>query len=270
MSDEEIRDLLNSDYGIGQTPLMLASGNLKLDLVKKLLRAGADVTLVDNNGDTALTSAVDGSSPEGEQSDVKLELVRILIKAGSNVNQLPKRGMSPLMNATDIGDEAIVKELLKKGANINQQNIAGWTALILAMEEGIISLIKMLLEKGANVNIQDNNGNTALIETVKKIRYKSESMKEANEHKLKVMDLLLRYHANPDLRGKDGNTALMIAAIKNQQEIMQKLLDNGADPYIKNGKDDFYDLLKYKTAKDWVFKYVNGFEAYKIGEKFGI
>ena len=85
------------------------------------------------------------------------------------------------------------------------------------------------------------------------------------------MDVLIDGGADVNLKDSLGNTPLMTAAKKKQGEIiLKKLLDRGADPKIKNGNFDFWDYLKVKKTKKWVYDYVEGFEEHKIAGTFGI
>ena len=60
MNAEELKDLLNSDYGNGRTPLIIASKYQKKDLVNRLLDAGSEVNKQDDGGRTALIETILG------------------------------------------------------------------------------------------------------------------------------------------------------------------------------------------------------------------
>jgi ankyrin repeat protein len=177
---------------------------------------------------------------------------------------------TPITIAIGGGYLSIVEEFIKKitdPTEIDNEDFFGDTALIIAVTKGHIPMIKTLINAGANVNYLNHNNMTALTFTIQIFNfYTHQKLEEANAKKLEIMDVLIANGADVNLKDSKGNTPLMIAATKNQKKIIQKLLDCGADPKIKNGKNDFYDVLKYKKTKDWIFKYVDGFEAYKVGE----
>lgn len=268
MNIEQIKELLNADYGYGNTPLMIACCHLKLDLAKRLISAGSNVNQEGERRQTALTETIDAfSSSEKEDEHIKFELVKLLIKNGANVNQQYRLGLTPLLSAMHNCSLALIEELIHHGADVNHFQRNGITPLIFAVERGDIDIIKILLDNGAKVNHRTNSGETALLKTIKKIRYGKETLREAYVHKLKIMDILFGYCADPDLQDKDGYTSLMIAATKNQREIIKNLIDAGADPKIKNGTNDFYDYLKFKKTRNWVLSYIENFSSYKTRER---
>ena len=71
----------------GRTPLHLACERDDLELVKMLVKAGADVNARDNNGDISLHLAC-------KTNDLKL--VQVLIEKGSDVNRKNNNGDIPL------------------------------------------------------------------------------------------------------------------------------------------------------------------------------
>ncbi len=268
MNIEQVQELLNANYGYGRTPLMIACAHLKLDLAKRLIIAGSNVNQEGERLQTALTETIDaycGNEKDGK--DIKLELVKLLIKNGANVNQQYRLGLTPLLSAMHNCSLALIEELIHHGADVNHFQRNGITPLIFAVERGDIDIIKLLLDNGAKVNHRTNSGETPLLKTIKKIRYGKETLREACAHKLKIMDILFEYGADPDFKDKDGYTSLMIAATKNQREIIKKLIDAGADPKIKNGTNDFYDYLKFKKTRNWVLSYIDNFGSYKTRER---
>ena len=79
----------SSTDGDGHTPLALASRDGKVDVVRVLLEAGADVNKSTTGGDghTPLTFA----SVYGE-----VEVARVLLEAGADMNKRNSEGRSPL------------------------------------------------------------------------------------------------------------------------------------------------------------------------------
>ena len=85
---------------LGYTVLMWASCHGRLDIVKLLLRNGADVNIIHRDGWTALIYV----SYIGY-----LEIVKALLSRGADVNIIDKCGRTTLMCAVDCGDLKIVK-----------------------------------------------------------------------------------------------------------------------------------------------------------------
>src|SRR5579859_5120801 len=116
-----------SDYD--ETPLMEASWNGCVEVVRTLIAAGADVnagraddTNPEMSGDTALTMA---SSSSGRP-----EIVRALITAGANVNAKDADGYTPLAAAARYGQLEAAQALVAAGADVNaREKTTGETPL---------------------------------------------------------------------------------------------------------------------------------------------
>jgi ankyrin repeat protein len=142
-----------------QMPILIeAVHQTKTDptIINTLLNAGANVNIQDNEGETALSVAIE---------EKKNCIVMLLIKRGADVNSRDKHGYTTLMKAVDSspyrGYPIIIKNLLCNGALIDARNDQGETALILAAERKP-DIVRMLIENRADMNIEDRNGHTAL------------------------------------------------------------------------------------------------------------
>ncbi len=102
----------------GQTPLIIAASNGDEKTMKKLLKAGGDLQLVDNNGEGVVMYAVYGNH---------CHLIEFLKQAGANFNQENKDGLYPLTVAAKIGQYQMVNSLHQNGADINALNYEGLT-----------------------------------------------------------------------------------------------------------------------------------------------
>jgi ankyrin repeat protein len=123
--------------------------------VNLLLEAGADVSLVNKNGATALSTAIHYE---------KFAVARRLLMAGSSVVLDNKNceGMTPLMRASQFNLTQMIKLFIKYGAKLDIQNNEGNTALMVAADKQRIEAAKLLLESGADVHITNNKGQKAL------------------------------------------------------------------------------------------------------------
>lgn len=107
--------------------------------VQKLIAAGADVNMVDENSDTPLmVAACDGLD----------RIVKILIAAGADVNASASCGWSPLMYAIMNRHGASVKLLIEAGANVNITDTDGDTPLLLASDR-YPCVVESLIKAGA-------------------------------------------------------------------------------------------------------------------------
>ncbi|KAF8424838.1 hypothetical protein EV426DRAFT_597392, partial [Tirmania nivea] len=122
-----------------------AKGNPAFDIVKLLLRNGADIDAVEKEcGVTVLHLAV-------TESDA--EVVQLLLEKGANLEiNDTKHGLTPLhVAAQSKGNAAIIKLLLENGAKIESRcAFQGRTALHYAAMNGCLEIVKLLINEGAN------------------------------------------------------------------------------------------------------------------------
>lgn len=238
----------------GDTPLMLAarSGNAKS--VELLLAKGAAVDARETwHGETALMWAAGENHPE---------VVRLLVKAGADVNavsttfdwkgikhggvqsQLPMGGLTPLMQAARQNSIEAAQALLEHGANPNLKDPQGVSPLRIAISNAHLDLANELLEGGADPN------EGALVDAVK-VRTTTMMRAATNRtNKLAPIDLvnaLFEHGAKADslasvaMPKKDAfeagsvagvspsETALFLAAAANDMELMQLMVERGAN-----------------------------------------
>lgn len=74
------------------------------DIVRKLCKAGADVSIKDVNGDTPLHIAAKMGFPE---------IIKILIKYGANISEENNKGMTPIQVAAKKQKKESVEALIK-------------------------------------------------------------------------------------------------------------------------------------------------------------
>ncbi|XP_036904575.1 kinase D-interacting substrate of 220 kDa isoform X4 [Sturnira hondurensis] len=222
----------------GQTPLMIAAEQGSLEMVKELIKNGANCNLEDLDNWTALISA----SKEGhvhiveellrcgadlEHRDMggwtalmwacykgRTEVVELLLSHGANPSVTGLYSVYPIIWAAGRGHADIVHLLLRNGAKVNCSDKYGTTPLVWAARKGHLECVRHLLASGADVDQEGANSMTALIVAVK--GGYTQSVKE-----------ILKRSPNVNLTDKDGNTALMIASKEGHTEIVQDLLDAG-------------------------------------------
>ncbi|CAH1237835.1 ANKRD31 [Branchiostoma lanceolatum] len=111
------------------------------ELVRKLVKKGADMKVRSAAGDSALYLAVYGCT-SSHQTD--LSLVRILIDAGCDVNAANDRGNTPLHQAAMSGNIPLIKLLLKHGADPYVANSANILPIDCATNTGHLVAAKLL------------------------------------------------------------------------------------------------------------------------------
>lgn len=132
----------------------------------------------------------------------------------------PERLQELLFTAARMGRDDMIPDLLRAGADVEARDARGYTALILASYNGQVSTTELLLSLGADVNAGDGErGHTALMGI---------SFKGYPE----IARRLVASGADVNARNFAGQTALMTAVLFNQMEIVDLLIDAGADPSI--------------------------------------
>lgn len=111
---------------------MSYKGNIKR--IKELLKAGANINAVDNQGFTPLINAV-----SGEQT----EAVKLLLNNGANVNAHTKHGMTALIGAVKDGNIEMVRLLLTKNAD-KTIKFNGKTLMEIARKNGDTNILNEL------------------------------------------------------------------------------------------------------------------------------
>ena len=197
---------VNATNETGGTPLMFLRDNATVDLVRELLSAGVKVNARDESGGTALMNAA---------SQNKYEVVKELIEAGAKFDLHDTEGRTALMFAATNEDSRIAKLLIDAGADINETDHDGEAALSMAAEQGDPETVKILISFNANVNARDNNGWSAL-------------MYVAGTNDLESARALLNAGADLSVRDKDGKTTLALAREAKQPEMIKLLESRGA------------------------------------------
>ncbi len=117
----------------GDTALHIAAAAYQTDLVRELLRAGADVQAGNRFGDQPLHAAAVGAPGSHWWNPLaQAETLICLIEAGADPNTADKRGVTPLHKAVRTRCASAVRALLQHGADPARKNKSGSTAMVLA------------------------------------------------------------------------------------------------------------------------------------------
>lgn len=237
--------------------------------IEKLINGKANVNASCQNGKTALMFAAglaDSAVPLTEQ----IEKIRLLADKGANPNAKDENSNTALMYAAvNSAASGIIQALVNAGANVNAVNNAGETALMAALkQQANEKTIQALLENKADPNIADNSSLTPLWQVITVhgapmvadmlLRYgaDTESANAAGELPLwyvltksgneEMMIRLAKAAKNTNSLNNEADTPLLFALKHNYPaEVIQALLENGADPKIR-GRDgmDAFEVLK--------------------------
>ena len=137
----------NSGSDLSSTcPLVGACSGGYIEIVKRLIRAGADVA--SHNNAPLLVACQEGH----------VGVIRFLIQQGAPVNRPSAEGLTPLFNVAAEGNLEVVKTLLEQGASMDAgpmgsplHNAAAW---------GQFEVVEMLLSYGAQPDVADEDGYT--------------------------------------------------------------------------------------------------------------
>ena len=179
-------------------------------VVRLLLQHGVDANLTNVDGQTPLAYAIQGGH---------IDVVQLLLDHGAKFNEQDDFGRTDLYLAIEEGRVEILRLLLQYGAAVHIQDSDGWTPLACASAYGHVAVAQLLLEYGA-----DANGRNLLDHAWTPLFYATNQ-----GHDQVVRLLLQRGSANPNVLDADGRTALHRSAYWGDVEIVQALLDHGAD-----------------------------------------
>ena len=239
----------------GQTPLIFAAGLNRVDAIKALLARGADAGVTTKVIDVAKFSQLDRAAADlqrkvlegfvGKESEAKASpsQIQAAIQAGREVvrtGKIPppdpnappnpranfnpdeinppvqtKGGMTALLHASRQGYITAAEALLDGGANIDQPNAGdGTTPLLTAIINGQFDMAMTLIKRNANTNLSaKNNGVSPLWAAVNTAWQPRTRFPQPQEMELQKATYL---------------------------EVMQALLDKGADPNHRIGSHPWY------------------------------
>jgi ankyrin repeat protein len=234
---EAVRQLLlqkpadaNGTEGDGTTALHWASHHDDVELAGLLLRAGAKVNAANDLGATPLwIASLNGSTA----------MVRRLLRAGANPNAALLLGETPLMVASRVGSADIVAQLIEAGAKVNPSAARGQTALMWAAAQRHPDVVKVLLAHGADITARTDAWSQVeavsphgRLEYNRAIPYGRDTalMFAARSGDLESARLLLAAGAKVDDTDAWGVSATALAAHGGHTELVEFLLDKGADP----------------------------------------
>ena len=149
------------------------------DMVRTLVRQGADVNAAQPDGMTALHwAALNGD----------LKVMDVLLVAGAATESLTRLGgYTPLHLASSKGHAPIVARLLEAGSKPKALTATGVQPIHLAAQAGSADAVRLLIDRGADANARDNtHGRTPLVFA-------------ASQNRIEAMRMLIEKGANSRL-----------------------------------------------------------------------
>ncbi|KAK3625387.1 hypothetical protein LTR56_004006 [Elasticomyces elasticus] len=244
-------DVANGD--LQRTPLHQAAHLNHTSCLSVLLRHGADMSLEDAKGDTALHLAAwqghcealttvlahgnvdvdwlsgrDGYSPLWcAISAYHIDAARLLLKQGARVSRRSASGsgLLPLHQAAVTGQAAMCELLLERGAQADGLDDDKSTAMHYASASGYLPCVQVLLKGGADVTLKQRHGLTP-------------AHWAAHKGHTEVLSLLLAKGAPINATAEEGATPLHLAANRGHLPAVRVLLEKGADRTITAGAWD--------------------------------
>lgn len=207
--------VLNRSNRFPATPLESAAYMGNLHIASLLIEAGARINAAGSTGRTALHFAV---------LAMHLDVVRYLLQQGADINARDAEGTSPLDEAVWRGYLDAVAVLLANGAPLNEpEGKTGATPINEAAYRGNTRLVQYLLQFHPDLAIRDKNGYSPLENATRRGKEDTAVLLVAAQAKGQTPSSLL---------GK----IMDVAIGKNESNLVQALLDHGADPNSSAGK----------------------------------
>ncbi len=255
---------LNARNSENKTAVMLASEKGYGNAVRVLAAGGADLSLKDNLGETALYKAVriggeggynaadaliKGGAQVNDMSSAgvpvlheavtgaKFQFVTLLLKSGADPNVLNKKNESAILilartSATGKNEQykltqaaKAITEIIAKGGDPNIADKYGRTPLDMSCKLRSKPVIEALLKSGVKINEGDQYGNTALKKIVMDYTGDYRISEKEKKATLEILDLLLKNGADINAKDKSGRTPLAHIIKEVNPKNQQKVVD---------------------------------------------
>jgi len=217
-------DRRNAD---GSTPLQWAVFNGDVAEARRLLRAGANVSLANNYGATPMSLAAEVGNTD---------MLKVLLEAGANVESPNADGQTALLAVARTGNVEAAKLLLDHGAAVDaKEKFGGQTPLMWASARRHPAMMQLLIARGAEVNATSTVRNYQRHVTAEGRPKNLDSggftplLYAARENCAACVDVLLENKADIDLPDPDGVSPLLLAIMNANWDLARQLIQAGAD-----------------------------------------
>ncbi len=236
------------DFGL-TTPLMWAVGENHADVARILIEHGADIEARSVYVPPDTGRGFEGAQPRPRREEEvgpivfasgeftplliaaregHLDSARVLVEAGADINATAADGKNALGLTIFNGGYALADYLVDAGIDVNQADAQRFTPLFWAVErrnmetapnfpwivtEDPLPLIKKMLDKGADPNWVINVTPRARMRGGSpRIVFATAIMRAAFSADLELVNMLLEYGADPNIKSSDNETSLQAAA----------------------------------------------------------
>lgn len=223
---------VNQTTNYGWTPLLTATQNRNYKLAALLLDRGADPNKRNNGGWSPLYVATDnrnietGDYPTPKADMDQLEYIKLLLAKGADPN-IRVCGTRGNLAGTDkcAGDSTETR------TNFTMQWLFedGSTPFIRAAQSSDVELMKVLLAAGADPKLRTSHDVTALAVASGIAWVEGVTFEWSPEKNVETVKMLLALGIDPNQADDEGRRALHGAAHKGRNEVIQLLVDAGAD-----------------------------------------
>jgi ankyrin repeat protein len=272
---------------VGDTPLIVACRQGSFDVVKALIKAGADVNYLPPPtprpewhivGHRAISQfrplfwAMNANHPD---------IVIYLLQNGADPDHVDNRSDPILLTAVTRQDTFLVNELISYSVNPNIQNSSGYSPIEYALLLNNLGIAKILHQAGASFDFHTTRQfgrdsftgypflhRMAAQQNEEATLWLLESNANPNEldgagqtaafhaayyNQVKILEHLVEFGIDLNTVNRNGETALHTAARQGSEEAMKYLLHLNVDPNTvsKEGFPPLGDLCRYRPeAKD--------------------
>ncbi|XP_048244163.1 uncharacterized protein LOC124111237 [Haliotis rufescens] len=235
----------------GHTPVMVAAGKGHKSVFDLLVSKKADLTLLDDHGDSLLHLACIGSNTAIVQH----------VLSPSNINTRGQNGRTPVMAAAVAGHQSVFDLLVSKKADLTLVDNHGDSLLHLACIGGNAAIVQHVLSP-SNINTRGQNGRTPVMAATVAGHQSVFDLLESKKADLTLVDnhgdsflhlaciggntAILQHVLSPsniNTRGQNGRTPVMAAAVAGHQSVFDLLESKKADlTLVDNHGDSFLHL----------------------------
>ncbi len=194
-------------------PVFISKNIIKSEFVLDLLN---DESVIDFSDLENLYNLLEKNLPKYIALEEKKNALKVLFEKG-----IP---FTPDCFSFQIAKNAldICELFLKAGIDVNDRDSAGTPFLCYAARNGKLDMVQWLLENGADIDaVSQDRGYSAVMDAV----WKSN---------IPMVEMLVSKGANLNFVSRDGQTALILATGSENLQICRILVENGADPSIKD------------------------------------
>ncbi len=209
----------------GCTPLFAAVMRRDKECVNILLAAGADVNHISDDGYSVLHAAVYSIRQLDVPGSDSYEIMNTILTHGGNPNISDFDQVYPIYEAIDKNRPDVIRVLLEYGASKDVLNDEDQTPLIYAVSAGKPDCVSELIEAGS-----DTEGVLHYVLSKMDRNYSQE------DENMEIFRMLLNRDTDLNALNRDGLAPIHIAIRKNRYDIVEELLDAGANIEVRDDK----------------------------------